>query len=602
TRHSVLKWVIKSKTADGHLVPWGVALSQYDLETRKVHRDEDGLAAILGASITPREHLDKIAESLIPTKGRVKAPPVISIEMLEADYTGVVLSFDGAAKTSTRIGSCGCVLWQLHEWKVIDARGYILDGVTVNDAEYFGLLRGLAMARDRGIQDLVVVHQERDQYLSDIIAFLKDELERFSPKRLKKIAKVADLFALDIRGVLYRLARGKGSPPNAGLSPGNIEPTRPFEAVSMDFVTHLPESVRGNTFLLLFQDMFSGYVMCKPMASTTAQDVAEAYEESVFRRIGASSVIRHDQDPRFMSEVFARFRDLIGSKQRATLAYRPQANGQQERSVQTVIRSVKAYVAEADQSDWDEHAERLMFALNTSFDATRLDTPFYLVHGWDAQGTVSAMLGPRPSTLPERTAYEWRRKFQRDYSYALACAEELQRKAKRSRSEEQTRKWRELSDRLKAGFEKGDAVWLYIPKVQPGLSRKLAHLWHGPFRIEDVRDDIRVKLKVEDSGYRVNPWVHICRLKQRAIFPRRPKVEVEVEDDDDLTWHYYLTIVGSQTMRTTKYLVKWKGYADPEWIPVSQLSCGALLYESNKGASAKARFQAMQAGEDHPRA
>ncbi|KAE8884076.1 hypothetical protein PF003_g31914 [Phytophthora fragariae] len=161
------------------------------------------------------------------------------------------------------------------------------------------------------------------------------------------------------------------------------------------------------------------------MSSTTAQDVAEAYEEQVFRRFGASSMIRHDQDPRFMSEVFTRFRELLGSKQRATLAYRPQANGQQERSVQTVIRSVKAYIAEADQSDWDEHAERLMLALNTSF---------------DAQGTASAMLGPKPSSLPERTAYEWRRKFQRDYSYALACAEDLQRKARRARSEEQTRK------------------------------------------------------------------------------------------------------------------------------------------------------------------
>ncbi|POM79163.1 LOW QUALITY PROTEIN: Reverse transcriptase [Phytophthora palmivora] len=160
TRHSVLKWVIKSKTADGHLFPWGVALSQYDLEIRKVQRDEDRLAAILGAGITPREHLGKIAESLIPAKGRVKAPPVISIEMLEADYSGVVLSFDGAAKTS-RIGSCGCVLWQLPEWKVLDARGYILDGVTVNDAEYSGLLRSLAMACDRGIQDLVVVGDSR---------------------------------------------------------------------------------------------------------------------------------------------------------------------------------------------------------------------------------------------------------------------------------------------------------------------------------------------------------------------------------------------------------------------------------------------------------
>ncbi|POM57614.1 Reverse transcriptase [Phytophthora palmivora] len=146
-------------------------------------------------------------------------------------------------------------------------------------------------------------------------------------------------------------ASGKGRPPNPGPSPRNIEPSRPFEVASMDFVTHMPKSARGNTFLLLFQNMFSGYVMCKPMSITTAQDVAEAYEERVFRNFGASSLIRHDQDPRFMSEVFKCFRELLGSRQRATLGYRPQANGQQKRSVLTVVRAIKAYISEADQSD-----------------------------------------------------------------------------------------------------------------------------------------------------------------------------------------------------------------------------------------------------------
>ncbi|GMF41104.1 unnamed protein product [Phytophthora fragariaefolia] len=251
---------------------------------------------------------------------------------------------------------------------------------------------------------------------------------------------------------------------------------RSFEVVSMDVVTHRPKSARGNTFLLLFQDMFSGYVMYKPMDSTTAQDMVEAYEECVFRSFGASSMLRHDQDPRFMTEVLTRFRDLLESRERATLAYCPQLNGQQERSVQTAIRSVRAYGAEVDQSDWVDHAERLMFAQITSFDANRLDTPFYLVHGWHAQGTVSAMLVPKPSSVPERTAYEWRRKFQRDYSYAQTCARDLLVKAKRERSAKQTRKWKEMSELIRSGFEVGDAVWLYIPKVQTGLSRKLAHL------------------------------------------------------------------------------------------------------------------------------
>ncbi|OWZ14383.1 reverse transcriptase [Phytophthora megakarya] len=37
-------------------------------------------------------------------------------------------------------------------------------------------------------------------------------------------------------------ASGKGYPANPGPSPGKLEPRRPFEVVSMDFVTHMPKS------------------------------------------------------------------------------------------------------------------------------------------------------------------------------------------------------------------------------------------------------------------------------------------------------------------------------------------------------------------------
>eukprot|EP00644_Phytophthora_capsici_P019092 jgi/Phyca11/133720/e_gw1.674.1.1 len=81
--------------------------------------------------------------------------------MLEADYSGCVLSFDGAAKTSTRLGSCGCILWELPGWNVLEAQGYALTDVTVNDSEYGGLVNGLKMALRRGIQELVVVGDSR---------------------------------------------------------------------------------------------------------------------------------------------------------------------------------------------------------------------------------------------------------------------------------------------------------------------------------------------------------------------------------------------------------------------------------------------------------
>ncbi|GMF15249.1 unnamed protein product [Phytophthora fragariaefolia] len=180
-----------------------------------------------------------------------------------------------------------------------------------------------------------------------------------------------------------------------------------------------------------------------------------------------------------------------------------------------------------------------------------------------------------------------------------------------------------ISDRIKAGFKVGDAVWLYIPEFQPGLSRKLAHMWHGPFQVEAMHDNFRVKLKVKDTGYRVDPWVHVSRLKPRALFPKRPAEEVEVAEDDDFdaallpedSWerdvgndeYEVVKILDLRwvkrtrtSRRTREYKVKWKGYDEPEWLPVNPLSCGALRYEFNQGAKARARFQVMQAGDDHP--
>ncbi|KAG3228801.1 hypothetical protein PC129_g707 [Phytophthora cactorum] len=110
----------------------------------------------MGAGITPREHLAEIAEKLLPSKGRVKAPPVVSVEMLDASYEGVVLSFDGAAETSTRKGSCRCFLWKLPGWSILEAQGFILEDVTVNDSEYYELLKGMSMALAQEVEELAV--------------------------------------------------------------------------------------------------------------------------------------------------------------------------------------------------------------------------------------------------------------------------------------------------------------------------------------------------------------------------------------------------------------------------------------------------------------
>ncbi|OWY97134.1 reverse transcriptase [Phytophthora megakarya] len=160
-RYSVLKWLLQSNTTDGRHLKWGLELSRWTLEIHRTQKDEDGLAAILGSGIAPREHLDEVAETLIPAKGRLKVMPPVSLEMLEADCQGYVLRFDGAANVSTRRGSCGCILWKLPGWQVVKAEGHVLEGVTVNGAEYYGLIRGLKLAMKYDVKELVAVGDSR---------------------------------------------------------------------------------------------------------------------------------------------------------------------------------------------------------------------------------------------------------------------------------------------------------------------------------------------------------------------------------------------------------------------------------------------------------
>jgi hypothetical protein len=409
---------------------------------------------------------------------------------------------------------------------------------------------------------------------------------------------------------------GKGKPRYQGESPGNMLASYPFQIVSMDFVTDLPPSYRGNTRLLLFQCSFTGFNMCKPMARWTAEDVAKAYNEAVFQRFGASSIIRHDREPAFMSKVFTAFRQMLGSEQRATLAYRPQANGQQERAVQTVMQTIRAYVADPGQQDWDDLAENLMFCLNTSFDHSRKDTPFYLVHGWDPRNTLSAMLADPPQGGD--SAAVWRRNVKRMHDYAMGMAHDIQKQLKAQRAQAHNHQLTETTD---PNLVVGDAVWLYMARVKPGLTKKLAHLWHGPFRIVAKKESYMYKLRLDGPAYKFFPWVHVSRLKKRSEHPERPTATVaSVAEDDDFdsamlpedSWEpdeaaeeyeveAILDVKWEKPTRTArrlkKYLIRWVGYEDADWVDASQLNCGRLQYEFDKSQKAQARLAAMQADE-----
>ncbi|ETO83363.1 hypothetical protein F444_02609, partial [Phytophthora nicotianae P1976] len=172
-------------------------------------------------------------------------------------------------------------------------------------------------------------------------------------------------------------------------------------------------------------------------------------------------------------------------------------------------------------------------------------------------------------------------------------------------------------------IEVGSQVWLYLDRVKEGYARKLAHMWHGPFRVAEVVDSHAVRLEIAGSDYHVFPVVHVSKLKLVRKFPDRPNVRLRVQDQDRLdfdegllpkySWDTELDegeyeverISDERTGRRTRYgrklrefLVHWKGYDAPTWVDEADLNCGALLHDYLRDQANRSRFGVMQSHEE----
>ncbi|GMF32121.1 unnamed protein product [Phytophthora fragariaefolia] len=292
--------------------------------------------------------------------------------------------------------------------------------------------------------------------------------------------------------------------------------------------------------------------------------------------------------------------------------YQPQANGQQQRSVKSIVETVNVYVEDPLQQDWDDIAEKMAHAINNSMDTTRKETHFYLVHGWDAQSTLNAMtssLRLGDGSLTDAAA--WRREANRQHEVALAMAKPYQATEKPRRAKEHN----EALGRLERMVS---SVAVYGTS-KTRLTKMLAHWWHGPFRIKRKVEEFAYQLELPDkAGYRFYPVVHVSRLKPVREDNRRPTAELvdglgeddRFDFDDELlpedSWEpeaggdeYVVEAIlddrwpiSTDTERNQReFYVKWRGYDDPTWEPVSKLSCGGLLFDFLLQRKRENRFQ-----------
>ncbi|GFW89123.1 transposon Ty3-I Gag-Pol polyprotein [Trichonephila clavipes] len=105
----------------------------------------------------------------------------------------------------------------------------------------------------------------------------------------------------------------------------------------------------------------------------------------------APRVIITDRGAVFRSRLVSSLVDLCNIDHRFTTAYHPQTNGLTERFNKTLADMLSMYV-DVEQKNWDEILPFVTFAYNTAKQETTGFTPFYLLHGREAETTLDTML------------------------------------------------------------------------------------------------------------------------------------------------------------------------------------------------------------------
>ena len=142
TRYSTLAWLVQSSGLNGRLGRWAALLSNWTLEVKRCTKGEDEILGTLAASITPREEVDDVLIAIAPQK-KPKQLVTMPPPTVGADECLLVVSFDGSARTKRKSGAYSAIVWKLPEWTILSAVSEYAADLTVNAAEYRGMLLGL---------------------------------------------------------------------------------------------------------------------------------------------------------------------------------------------------------------------------------------------------------------------------------------------------------------------------------------------------------------------------------------------------------------------------------------------------------------------------
>ena len=277
----------------------------------------------------------------------------------------------------------------------------------------------------------------------------------------------------------------------------------PWEQLHCDVVGPFPVTDSGNRYVIVFIERLTAWPEAFSVPSTEAHIVAELLLQEVIFRFGVPRCFITDQGSNFLSNLMTEVCTMLQIKKINTSPYHPQSNGIVERLNGTLVKGISHFVA-SRQNDWDRYLPSVLFAYRTSINASRKESPYYLMFGREATLPTDLNFNPGKKLSPK--IEDHRVRIVEQVRLAQQLAKENLQKAQRKDKHYYDQK------ASKSNIKVGDEVWLHNKARKKGLSPKLMAKWIGPYRITNKVSEVNFEL-TDPQNKRKPTVVHCNRLK-----------------------------------------------------------------------------------------
>lgn len=257
----------------------------------------------------------------------------------------------------------------------------------------------------------------------------------------------------------------------AGLLQSLPIPNGPFDSISMDFITDLPDSDGFNAILVVV-DRFSKYTIFIPTTKqVNAEELSYMVLFDVILRHGAPRSIISDRGSQFTSKLWQVINKAFDTKLLYSTAFHPQTDGQTEKMNQYLEQYLRAYINNT-HNNWHSLLPFAAASINNNYNKTIKCSPNELVHGrvlnFDFNNIV-AETHPTAETILN----------------TFAANREAAKLAIEAAQKDQQRHYNKKRRDVK--FKIHDQVLLSTKNLNiSAVKRKFARLWIGPFTIIDI--------------------------------------------------------------------------------------------------------------------